>query len=253
MSTRVAGQGRRRAGQAGNWQGRLGRLGVCQGRQLTGRRIWLILEKRHKTGVWLGRQAEQAGQAFGGAGRQAGAARQSAGWTGRLGRLGFCQGRRLVGQAGRQEDLADIGEKTQKVGVWQGREARAGQAGRLGRLGVRQGRQSVGQGRQAGNRQSAGQGRVGRQEDLADIGEKTQKKNQYSPSEYLDDKDGQLLISSKSHSCTSTGTPSKSSTAHKSAVRETMSNPPTKLFSIKPGGIAGYLASILSFPSYVNI
>ncbi|CAH7673184.1 hypothetical protein PPACK8108_LOCUS8063 [Phakopsora pachyrhizi] len=59
--------------------------------------------------------------------------------------------------------------------------------------------------------------------------------------------------SSKSRSRTSTRTPSKSSTAHKSAVRETVSNPPTKLFSIKPGGIAGYLASISSFPSYVDI
>ncbi|CAH7669019.1 hypothetical protein PPACK8108_LOCUS3578 [Phakopsora pachyrhizi] len=100
---------------------------------------------------------------------------------------------------------------------------RAGQA--AGRLGVWQGRAGYQQGMQAGLAGLAfgrAGNRAGRQEDLADIGEKTQnqtpsRKNQYSRSEYLDNKGGQLLISSKSRSHTSTRTPSKSSTAHKSA------------------------------------
>ncbi|KAA1100688.1 phosphatidylcholine and lysophosphatidylcholine phospholipase [Puccinia graminis f. sp. tritici] len=62
----------------------------------------------------------------------------------------------------------------------------------------------------------------------------------------------------KSRSTKSTRNPSKSSaapkpTSQKSQQKPAPKNEQTKLFTIKPGGIAGYLASISGFPSYVDI
>lgn len=50
-----------------------------------------------------------------------------------------------------------------------------------------------------------------------------------------------------------TGTPSRSGASSPPAEPNTSSKAPKILFSVKPGGIAGYLSSLSGFPSYVDI
>lgn len=89
----------------------------------------------------------------------------------------------------------------------------------------------------------------------------TQNISQHSKSNTNEPAAGGYHKAHRSRSSKSTRNHSKSSSVHKEPSSHQQScqkdhhqeKEPIKLFSIKPGGIAGYLASISGFPSYVDI